>query len=88
MAAELTSSEITELAAWHILEPDVGRRIDEGFARVLELIWNVTQKKKKAADEFMPKRGPIDKSLVAKKWSAQWDLMQQIERMKRKRNNG
>lgn len=89
MAAELTSSEITELAALAILEPDVGYRVDEGFARVLLFLHGVTgQKQQKSVEDFMPRRGPIDRKAVAKKWSSQWEILQMIAREKARRDSG
>jgi len=89
MAAELTSSELTELAALTIVEPDVGYRIDEGFARVLHFLHGVTgQKGNKSVEEFIWKRGPVDRKAVAKKWSSQWEILQMIAREKARRESG
>lgn len=89
MAAELTSSEMTELHAFYLLEPDMGRRIDEGFARLMHLIWQVSgQKKRRDVDSFMPKRGPLDRKKVAVQVMGQFDLMRQIHAARKRKQDG
>lgn len=93
MCAELTSSEISELIAFEWLEPDIGLRIDRGFAAVMSLIYGRTRGKKedkKYLQDFMPKWGPVDHEAVGNKarhigqlWREQAAIEEQIEQVKR-----
>lgn len=91
LAAGLTSREMTELLAMDWLEPGVGARIDQGFASLLHMIYSRTRGKsepQKTADDFMPKRGPLDRRKVGDKarvFGSQLKIQAEIERMKRNR---
>lgn len=88
MVDGLTSGEVTELLALEWLEPSDGERIDVGFAQMMALIYNRTRGGKesaKRAEEFMPRRGPVDRKAVAAKWSAQYELLREVDRVRRER---
>jgi len=87
MCAELTSSEISELEAFEMLEPDVGIRTDVGFARLMALVWNRTRGEKEHGKdwrEFMPEWGPRDPAKVAGKVKGMFGIMREIEEVKRR----
>lgn len=86
MLAGMTSTEISELAAFEWLEPDVGLRVDFGFARLLALVYNRTRGKgerEKTWHDFMPEWGPRDTEKTATKVTQQMKIMRQIAELKR-----
>lgn len=93
MVEGLTSSEIAELEAFEWIEPDIGTRIDVGFAAVQQLIYNRTRGKDEKAKEvidFMPKWGPVDREHVANRARfAMGSIQRQLEaKIKEKARNG
>jgi hypothetical protein len=81
MDTGVTSTELVELAALEALEPDLGDRIDAGFAQVMALIYNRTRGKTERGrkpQDFMPKWGPVDHDAIERKLRAGIEMMREV----------
>ena len=81
MDTGVTSTELVEVAALEALEPDLGDRIDAGFAQVMCLIYNRTRGKTERGrkpQDFMPKWGPVDHDAIERKLRAGIEMMREV----------
>ena len=79
MQADITSAELTDLLALEWLEPDIGSRIDAGFAMLALLLVQVAGNKSHKLENFQPKYGPRDEDELAGR------VMARFAGMKRKK---